>query len=177
MLCRKRCRSRGEKGENRYSEYIRNVRRALVKNGGVVLGRGDFPISFVVEKATRRHAEWDVLNCRTTGNGQFISLSLNPEDEEYYFNDVLNVAKPAGPVAHPDTFRTKLLYHSNLPIGGILDITQHVLSFLGEPKEHDWNLTKSIFQLYYDVPTKTERTRKDDKRLCDMIDAGNDPIY
>lgn len=156
------------------------LRDAFCKNGGVVLGRHGVPVTFKVKKTMYL----DMLNCETTANGQMFSLSLNIDEYdgtvEYFYNDVLNVAKPAGRVAKPNGSRLRVLLYSNLRIGGVFDVLDHIYSFLDtatQHKEHDWRITRNVFGTYFNVPTRMERTYKDNKTILQQTNTKTLPIY
>ena len=44
--------------------------------------------------------------------------------------DVLNVARPAGKVSDSNGPRVNMLYYSDLTIGGIFDIIDHIIIYL-----------------------------------------------
>jgi hypothetical protein len=168
----------------RFPESVGCLRDAFVKNGCVVLGRYGLPVAFTVQKTRNRHDIWEVLNCKTTCNGDMFTLSLNVDKYdgtvEYYSNDVLNVAKPAGKVADCNGSRVKMLYYSNLTIGGNFDIIDYIHSFIApvaEHKEHDWKLTRSVFETYYNVSTIISRRKEDYKNLLRETDDGTCLLY
>jgi hypothetical protein len=163
----------------RFPESVGHLRDAFIKNGGVVLGRYGLPVAFTVQKTRNRHDIWEVLNCATTCTGDMFTLSLNVDicdgTVEYYSDDVLNIAKPAGKVADSNGSRVKMLFYSELSIGGNFDIIDHIHSFLvpvAEHKEHDWNFTRKVFETYYNVSTNISRRQEDKKNLLKETDDG-----
>jgi hypothetical protein len=168
----------------RFPESVGCLRDAFIKNGGVVLGRYGLPVTFTVQKTKNRHDILEVLNCITTCKGDMFTLSLNVDKYEgtveYFSNDVLNVAKPAGKVSDLNGSRLKMLYYSDLTIGGIFGIIDHIHSFLvpiAEHKEHDWKLTRGVFGTYYHIPTIISRRQQDHKNLLKETDAGTCLLY
>ena len=138
-------------------EHAMSLKRAFVSHNGVILGRGLHRIPFCVRASIQSHtfapkrttfSNIYVLDCTTIATNEPFSLTYNPDAGEYFHQDVLNVAKPAGPVQDMNMRRLKVMFYGALPIS-VVDLICHIGEFLYDsrriPQEHTWKRTRSIF--------------------------------
>jgi hypothetical protein len=77
------------------------LRRGLRLYGGVVLGKGNHPVAFRLT-AAKNSSPHHMIDCIAIGRDERFSLSFNPDECEFYYSDVYNVARPAGPIQTDD---------------------------------------------------------------------------
>lgn len=180
ILRRKRRRHEIDIESSHYSEALVCLYNSFRQHGGVVFGRGNVPVPFRMVKS-KHNLILEIMEAESLSSGEPFTLNRNKNtntgEVEYCYGDVLNVARPAGPVQNFNFFRTKLLYHSTLRIAGMRDITDHIYSFLNKPTRWNWKNTQRVYTMYSDIPITVARTRKDKANLLLLVDSGESLYY